>query len=151
MRIMKALCLVDGLCLFSLLPLTPTGTEATPGACHHFLPRPDSISPTHYCGVCVGFPLQQTGNHKSTPAGSTHSSPLLQAPSRPNTPNCQIFACHPCSLGPSWPSLFPVVCVRVLPAFLSGRLSHRGDSHDELSAAALATPLFMRSQVTQDV
>lgn len=43
------------------------------------------------------------------------------------------------------------VCVCVVSAFLPGLLSHRGDPHDEFSAAALRAPLFVRSQVTQDV
>lgn len=144
--------------------LTPTGTAGTPGTSRHFLPTPfwvscylwlsrrgcilraDSICPTHCCGVCVGFPLlwnQWTGNHKYSPSGCLSTA-------APEAHHPRLDFCLPFLLpGPLLAQTLSCgVCGRNLPPSL---LSHCGDSHDELSAAALGVPLVMRSQVTQDV
>lgn len=76
-------------------------------------------------------------------------SPLLQLPRGP-PPTAGFLPPIPAPWAPPGPASFLRcgVCSLSLPPSLG---SHRGDSHDEFSAAALRAPRFMRSQVTQDV
>lgn len=156
---------LGGLCLFSLLPFHPQVQHVPQVPATIFCPTfPGCLATGHSPGRSVSlgqvpfvpptvvefalvFPGCETNRLQPAAFPLLPSAP---APSRLTT-HCWISASHPCSLGFSWPSLFSCGVVCATSAFLPGLLSHCGDSHDEFSAAALCAPLFMRSQVTQDV